>query len=160
MSAKLPIEIRRNYTIKDDGDGWNVECDVCHEKWRLRKPEKGKKIHPGNVVHLVVHTATHPLPKEDNESEEQPAAAEVIPDPEPLPVLRVAHVTFPTARNPICYKVEVQGNAVTVSHFNDHGYQLHRNVQKHGEGHFVVLYAANKKHASIVGQRLIEEYKK
>lgn len=67
MSRKLPLEIQRNYSIKDQDDHWVLKCIVCSQAWQLTKPAKGKAVHGGNVLHLLEHTASHPLPKEEDQ---------------------------------------------------------------------------------------------
>ena len=69
MSRKLPLEVQRNFSVKDQDDHWVLKCIVCSQSWQLKKPAKGKPVHGGNVLHLLEHTASHPLPKEEEKEE-------------------------------------------------------------------------------------------
>jgi len=172
MSKKLPLEIQRNYTIKN-GDGvWDLKCIVCNQMWELKKPGKGESIHDGNMLSLLEHTATHPLPKDEEESHSLIQVAPPIleekvllePAEEEGDVAPISQVTFnvahcmPTPKNPNPYKVLVRGDVTTVSFFRDETYNKYRQVQKDGDNYNVVLYAANPKHASLVGERIIQRY--
>ena len=169
MSKKLPLAIRRNYSIKDQGDHWVLKCDVCSEGWSLKKPEKGKDVHGGNILKLLDHAASHPLPTEEVEEVSVPSLSEPIielaPESDPAPtsheqltVSPTAKYAYPTERHPNAYKVEVQSGITKVSHFRDPAYAKYRHVQQSNEGYFIVLYAANAKHASLIGQRFIERH--
>lgn len=78
MSKQIPIEIKRNYTITTEKDHWVLKCDVCGQGFQLKKPEKGKDIHGGNILALLDHAASHPLPQEEEE-----AAPPTPPPPSP-----------------------------------------------------------------------------
>lgn len=62
---QLPIEIKRNFGITNNKDHWVLKCDVCGTKFQLKKPEKGKDIHGGNILALLDHAASHPVPQEE-----------------------------------------------------------------------------------------------
>ncbi len=169
MSKKLPLEIRRNYTIKDQGNTWHLKCDVCGDSWSLAKPEKGKEVHGGNVLHLLDHAASHPLPKEEEGTAlvvaSEPTvelAPESTPEPEPptskVMILSTTKYAHSTEKTPNPYRVVVNGQTTTVAHFRDPSYTKFRQVEKSGEGYSIVLYAANPRHAALVGQRLIEKH--
>jgi len=164
MSKKLPLAIQRNYTIKNVGNAWALSCIVCNQVWQLNKPEQSKSVHVGNVLHLLEHTATHPFPqdKEEDLKFARTSVAEFATE-EPVPA-PVSHVTFPmahslpTKKNPNSYRVEVTENVTKVSAFKDITYNKYRQVQKERDNYSIVLYAANQKHAGLVGKRLIQRY--
>lgn len=185
MSKKLPLEIQRNYSIKDKGAEWHLSCLVCDKAWKLQKPGKGEKIHGGNILHLLDHAASHPLAEEAEVVEEDPVSRmqpHVVSPPQTREevlagdnavikdaLLKSESVTVefqnhlkhghPTARYPNPYRVELTGNSVVkVSHFRDPSFNRFRLVEKVGDSHVIVLYASNPRHAGLVGQRLIEDH--
>lgn len=167
MSAQIPVEVRRHFSVKSEKDHWDLKCDVCPEKFRLEKPKKGEKIHSGNVLSLLNHAATHPIGEEASEDGPYMDSSPVAPTPavvKPAPSKEVTqHVsikhTLPSENAPNCYKVEMIGRNTKVSHFRDPLFRDHRVVKKTETGYTVVLYAANQKHASMVATRLIEQYR-
>lgn len=164
MSKKLPLEIRKNYTIKDEGDHWTLKCDVCGEGYSLKKPEKGKEVHGGNILKLLDHAASHPLPKE----EEEPTVAPTPPSGVSLPPLPPTHIirstkySRPTEQLPNAYIVTLmsqgQNELVKASRFREVGEYRFTQVEKFNDGYRVALYAANQKHACLVGKQLIEKH--
>jgi hypothetical protein len=162
MSKKLPLEIQRNYSIKDKGTEWHLSCLVCDKAWQLQKPGKGEKIHGGNILHLLDHAASHPLAEEAEETPEH--VVELAP--ESAPNSHIGPVTppsklkygYPSEKNPNAYKVEILGNLTKVSNFRDQTYTNYRQVEKVDGGYTIVLFAANGKHASLIGQRIIERH--
>lgn len=164
MSKKLPLEIQRNYSIKDKGQEWHLSCIVCSKAWNLQKPGKGEKIHGGNILHLLDHAASHPLAEEAEEATSSDPIVELAP--ESAPNSHIEPVTppsklkygYPSEKHPNTYKVEIYGNVSKVSHFRDQTYTKYRQVEKLGGGYSVVIFAANSKHALLIGQRIIERH--
>lgn len=98
-NKQLPIEIKRNYGITNNKDHWILKCDVCGTKFQLKKPEKGKDIHGGNILSLLDHAASHPVPQE----EEMVVSPPTPPPPSP-PRPRLATIR-PIASAPVNHKV-------------------------------------------------------
>ena len=172
MSKLLPLEIRRNFSVKDQGKKWELKCDACSQVFILDKPPKGEKGVPG-VVSLMEHARSHPLPpdevepevtkaepKEERIVELVPAASlsEVSSPPSHIEKRLLAPYSSPSPKNPNPYIVMVQGNVTKVSHFRDPFHTEYTKVQRRNDGYSVTLYAANTKHASLVGERLIMSY--
>ncbi len=169
-NSKIPVEVRRHFTAKDNGGDWTLTCDVCKEQWRLQKPQKGRKLHGGNVLHLLEHAASHPLPKEEDEVENV-VAASPTPEPSSEPIVELAPVSqvnetphhkplrysYPTPKEPNAYRVEVHGNITKVKHFRDQTYTKYRQVERGDNCFAVVIFAANTKHAGLIGERIIED---
>jgi hypothetical protein len=135
MSKALPIEIKRQFSITNNKDHWILKCDSCGTKFQLKKPAKGKDIHGGNLLALLDHAASHPLPQEEEEelvvvpatpppAPPRPKLATIRPisngvkKPAPvednvveLPTSKVEMKkdTTPTVRHPNAYKVEWYG---------------------------------------------------
>jgi len=92
VSKQIPIEIKRNYTITTEKDHWILKCDVCGQGFQLKRPERdvhghrGKEIHPGNLLSLLDHAASHPLPQEEEE------AAPLTPPPPSPPRPKLATI--------------------------------------------------------------------
>lgn len=164
MSAKIPITLRRNYSIKDVGKSWHLTCDVCSKRWELQKPEKGQSVHGGNILHLLDHAASHPLPEaeEVGESDEEPVVELVGPTSQVVPTpsvsSKIAPYSVPTSKNPNPYKVNRNKGIIRASHFRDKDYTNYGEVDHNNLGYSVVIFAANAKHASLVGTRLIQQF--
>jgi hypothetical protein len=164
VSKKLPLEIQRNYSIKDKGPEWHLSCIVCSKAWKLQKPGKGEKIHGGNILHLLDHAASHPLAEEAAEAAPSEPVVELVPESSPNshigPVTPPSKLKYgyPSERHPNAYKVEVQGGVTKVSNFRDVTYTKYLQAEKLGGGYSVILFAANSKHASLIGQRIIERH--
>ena len=182
MSKKLPLAIQRGYSIKDKGTEWHLSCLVCDKAYSLQKPGKGEKVHGGNILHLLDHAASHTLAEEAEEvgaptqalaeaptappSDPSDPIVELAPESNPSPSSHIGPVTppsklkygYPSERHPNAYKVEVNANMVKVSVFRDEKFTNYRQVVKVGDGYSIVLFAANGKHASLIGQRMIERH--
>jgi hypothetical protein len=153
------LEIQRNYTIIDRKQAWELKCIVCNERYQLNKPTKGEDVHGGNILHLLDHAASHPLPQEDGEPTLD--EVEVIPSP---PISQVSlsptnhNSSAPTLKYPNTYMVEMTANITKVSAFRDPTFEDYRKVQKVNDTQYrVVVRAANGKHAQLMGTRLIQK---
>ncbi len=166
MSRKLPLEIQRNYSIKDKDTEWHLSCLMCDKAWKLQKPGKGEKIHGGNILHLLDHTLSHSVAEEAPEEPEVVEAPATDPSPtesQPEPPSPTSRVTVHKRKTvgPLGYAVEWFGSPtlchmVKVSLFKDAEYKLHDEVLRIADNHYrVVVKAANQKHAQLVGERLI-----
>jgi len=161
MSKKLPLEIQRNYSIKDKDTEWHLSCLMCDKAWKLQKPGKGEKIHGGNILHLLEHTASHTSTEEAaEEATEEPVVEQVV---EP-PTSQVKVHQQKKSVGPLNYAVEWFGSPtlchmVKVSHFKEPDFKLHDTVLQISDNHYrVVVKAANQKHAQLVGERLIQKH--
>ena len=169
MSKKLPLEIQRNYTVITEKDHWKLKCLVCNQAWQLNKPKKGESIHGGNVLALLDHSASHPLPAEEAEVEMEAAPVSQVNFHDHTKPDTTSHVTKPAVKSVqngvAAYRVEWYGNSifchmVKVSHFKvEQDFPAFRKVQQVSDNQYnVVLQAANHKHAQLVGERLIRQY--
>lgn len=162
MSKKLPLAIQRAYSINDKGPEWHLSCLVCDKAWKLQKPGKGEKIHGGNILHLLDHAASHTVAEEAEEAPEPlvELVSESAPNSHVGPVATPNKLKYgyPSEKHPNAYKVEVFRNVTKVSNFRDQTYTKYRQVEKVDGGHTVTLFAANSKHASLIGQRIIERH--
>jgi hypothetical protein len=169
---KLPLEVLRNYTVITEKTHWELKCHVCNQAWQLKKPKKGENIHAGNVLTLIDHIASHPLPDEAVVEEAPPPTSETTVGvvlqfqpkqskaPPEFKVIKNREVPSENA-----YKIEWYGNEtfchmVKISHFNvQQGFPTYKQVQQVGDNQYkVVLQAANHKHAQLVGERLIRRF--
>lgn len=123
----------------------------------MAKPEKGKKLHAGNILALLDHAASHPLPTEEEVGQAPPQFVE-----ESLPVSQVNTKPLPysiaSSKSPNAYKVNRNKKIVRASHFREVDYTGYGQVEHSNLGYSVVLFAANAKHASLIGLRLIQQF--
>jgi len=165
MSRKLPLEIQRNYSIKDKDTEWHLTCLMCDKAWKLQKPGKGEKIHGGNILHLLDHTVSHSVAEEAPEEPAVEVVVEAPPTTDPSPSsppptsrVKMHKKTF----GPLDYAVEWFGSPtmchmVKVSHVKSA--DLHDTVLRVTDTHYkVVIRAANQKHAQLVGERLLRKH--
>lgn len=170
MSKQLPIEIRRHYSVTNNKDHWVLKCDTCAAKYQLKKPAKGKDIHGGNLLALLDHAASHPLPEEEKEEVASTANnlsrlsepfRPSLPAPEPV---KAEVFQKDTVKYQNAYKIDWHGSPdlchmVKVSRFVDPTFEMFRHVQRLSEYHYsVVVQAANTKHGRLVGERLIHKF--
>jgi len=43
----------------DKGDHWEMWCKRCNKGWSLKKPDPGKEVGVGNLLHLLNHARSH-----------------------------------------------------------------------------------------------------
>jgi hypothetical protein len=43
----------------DEGHYWHMECKRCGHVWALKKPDPGKVVAVGNLLHLLEHARSH-----------------------------------------------------------------------------------------------------
>lgn len=60
-----PLEsLRRGFVVEDkrpEREYWVITCKTCKHRWSLAT---GKKVHGGNILHLLNHEAEHLIEKE------------------------------------------------------------------------------------------------
>lgn len=156
MSYLLPQSVRHNFHVKKGEQGWDMVCLSCKQTFHLDKP-KG----PADVEILVQHTAIHngvsigeTRPKrESRRPNSVPPSATTSLSPEPSRessrVDNAYMVVFTPGTEPVSTFIRLQHALVSPT------------VDRHGkDGYVVLLHAANSRHAIIVADRLVKDYKR